>query len=424
AMLVTAARLAVARFDQEEALRLLDEAVALHDTVGARLERARVSSMLARYEQVSEDIEVARSRGAGAEALEVAAWSAHLQRRFDQALILADRGAQQATDADLRTSCLALGGWVSLVSGDLGGAADRLEGAAGAAPAASGRMVEAWLAWLRMNQGRPAETLRLVKQQDGEGLAAYRFPNAYALMAATMALGMLGRAEEALATLDALDADVARMGAQRWIARPLNLRGWIMRNLGELTAADELNQAAIEAARPQGMAEPLAHALLDLASGRLLAGDLDEAGKLLDEAAALAEVEHAFRWRHQLRGRLVRARLDLALGDAEAALTGAESLAAAALGAPRYQAQARLVAATAAHRVGSAVDLNEVGWLLSRLDEVAGLEAWWITGEVAAAFGVGAWEDLARRRVGELRTRAGGYTGALEREATRRLGWR
>lgn len=425
-MLVTAARLAVARFDQEEALRLLDEAVTLHDTVGARLERARVCSMLARYQQVSEDIEVARSLGAGAEALEVAAWSAHLQRRFDQALILADQGAQQATDVDLRTSCLALGGWVSLVSGNLDGAADRLEGAAGAAPAASGRMVEAWLAWLRMNQGRPAETLQLVQQHDGEGLAAYRFPNAYALMAATMALGMLGRAEEALATLDALDTDVARMGAQRWIARPLNLRGWILRNLGELTAADDLNQAAIEAARPRGLIEPLAHALLDLASGRLLTGDLDAVGKLLDEAAAFAEVEHAFRWRHQLRGRLVRARLDLALGDAEAALVGAESLAAdaASLGAPRYQAQARLVAATAAHRVGGVVDLDEVGRLLLRLDEVAGLESWWITGEVAAAFGVGEWEELARRRVGELRTHAGGYTRALEREAGRRLGWR
>ncbi len=424
AMLVTAARMAVARFDQEEALRLLDEAVALDDTLRARLERARVCTMLARYPQATEEIEAARSRGAGSEALEVAAWSAHLQRRFDQALILADRGAQEATDADLRTSCLALGGWVSLVSGDLGGAADRLEGAVGAAPTASGQMAQAWLAWLRMNQGRPVETLRLVTQQDGIGLAAYRFPNAYALMAATMALGMLGRADEALATLDALDADVARMGAQRWMARSLNLRGWIMRNLGEHSAADELNQAAIETTRPLGMAEPLANALLDLASGRLLVGDLDAAGTLLDEVAALGAVEHAFRWRHQLRGRLVRARLDLVLGDVEAALAGAGSLAAdaASLGAARYQVQARLVAATAAHRLGAVLDLHEVGRLLIRLDEVAGLESWWITAEVARAFGVGEWDDLARRRVSDLRTRAGGHSAALDREAGRRLG--
>jgi hypothetical protein len=90
--------------------------------------------------------------------------------------------------------------------------------------------------------------------------------------------------------------------------------GGILRNLGERTAADELNQKALEAVRPQGLTEPLAHALLDLASGRLLTDDLDAAGQLLDEATALAEIEHAFRWRHQLRSRLVRARLDLALG--------------------------------------------------------------------------------------------------------------
>jgi len=61
--------------------------------------------------------------------------------------------------------------------------------------------------------GPPGRDLRLVTQQDGEGLAAYRFPNAYALMAATMALGMLGRARRRWPRWDALDADVARMGA-------------------------------------------------------------------------------------------------------------------------------------------------------------------------------------------------------------------
>jgi DNA-binding SARP family transcriptional activator len=163
-MLVAAAKVAVRRFDQQEAMRLLDEAVALDDTADARLERARVGSMLARYERASEDIDVARSLGAGPEVLEVAAWSAHFQRQFDRALTFADQGVREGEDGDLRTSCLALGGWVSLASGDLEGAQLRLEGAPGDAPEASGRMAEAWLAWLRMNQGRPAETLRLVRQ--------------------------------------------------------------------------------------------------------------------------------------------------------------------------------------------------------------------------------------------------------------------
>jgi DNA-binding SARP family transcriptional activator/tetratricopeptide (TPR) repeat protein len=423
-MLVTAARMAVLRFDYEGALRLLDEAVALDDTVDARLERARVCSVLARYEQAAADIEAARSRGAGPEGLEIAAWSAHFQRRFDEALAFADRGAEEATEPDLRTSCLSLGGWVSLAAGDLAAAADRLEGALGTAPEASGRLAEAWLGWLRMNQGRPAETLKLVEHHDAKGLAAYRFPNAYALMAATMALAMLGRADEALVTLATLDAYVKRLGAWRWTPRPLNLRGWIVRNLGELNEADDLTQAAIEAARPLGLAEPLANALLDLASGRLLAGDLDAAGRLLTEAGPLADVEHAFRWRHELRGRLLRARLDLALGEAELAIVGAESLAtdAAALGTPRYEVQARLAGAMAAHRIGGAVDHDEVARLLMRLDDLAGLEAWRITAEVAQEFGVGEWATLAGRRAGELRTRAGGYADALGREADRRLG--
>jgi DNA-binding SARP family transcriptional activator len=419
-MLVAAARVAVARFDQIEALRLLDEAVALDDTLGARLERARVGSMLSRHEQVAEDIEVARSLGAGPELLEVAAWTAHFERHFDQALNLADQGALEATDADLRTSCLALGGWISLASGDLSGASDRLEGATGEAPAASGQLAAAWLGWLRMNQGRPAETLRLITLQRGKGLAAYRFPNAYALMASTMSLAMLGRVDEALATLDTLETDVERMGAERWTPRPLNLRGWIVRNLGESEEADDHNQAAIETARRQGLDEPLANGLLDLASGRLLVGELDGAGVLLDEAQPFAEAEHAFRWRHVLRGRLIRARLNLALGEGEAALAGAESLAtdAAVLGVSRYEVQARLVAAMAAQRTGAATDPDEVGQLLSRLDDVASLEGWWITAEVAQVFGIHDWEQLAQRRVGTLRKRAGRYAVALDRAAS------
>jgi len=356
--------------------------------------------------------------------LEVAAWSAHFQRHFDDALAFADLGAQQAVDPDLRTSCLALGGWVSLASGDLSGAQMRLEGAVGEAPEASGRMAEAWLAWLRMNQGRPVETLRLVRQQPGTGLAAYRFPNAYGGMVATMALAMLGRVDEALDALDTLEADVARMGAHRWIPRPLNLRGWIVRHLGGLDEADELNQAAIDAARRQALDEPLANGLLDLASGRLLAGDVDGVDILLREAMPFTEVEHAFRWRHQLRGRLIRARLDLETRDFAAARAGAESLAidAASLGTPRYEIQARLVSAMAAHQAGDRPDLPTVAGLLARLDDVAGLEGWWITAEVAGVFGVREWEELAGRRVRSLRRRAGRYAGTLDLAASRYLG--
>ena len=214
-----------------------------------------------------------------------------------------------------------------------------------------------------------------------------------------------------------------RWARERWTARPLNLRGWIVRNLGGFSEADELNRAAIEAARPLGMAEPLANGLLDLAGGRMLVDDLDGAGALLDEADEVGAVQHAFRWRHQLRGRLLRARLDLAKGATEQALSAAEHLAAeaASLGVPRYEVQARLVEAVARYEAMGGADLDQVDRLLSRLGQVAGLEGWWITAGVAHTFRVDAWGDLAQRRVGALSKVAGRHASALERWA-RRLG--
>jgi DNA-binding SARP family transcriptional activator len=424
AMLLVAAKMAVIRFDTDGALDLLDDAITVHDSAAARLERARIFSMLARAAEADTDIAVARSLGAGPEALEVAAWSAHFQRRFGDALHLADQGAAEAVTDDLRTACLALGGWVALASGDLAGAEARLESALGVAPETSGRMAESWMAWLRMNQGRPEESLRLAHHTPGKGLAAYRFPNAYGLMATVTGLAMLGRAEEALGTIDLLESEVRRMGASRWVPRPLNLRGWVTRNLGEPTEADELNQEALEAARATDLAEPRAHALLDLAAGRLLQDEWDAAASFLNQAAGLLAEDHAFRWRHALRGRLLQARLDLARGDPEAARVGAEALVtdAAARGIPRYRVQAQLVAATAARQGGRTVDHHEVDRLLGELDEVAGLESWWITADVAWAFGVDRWEQLARRRLGALQQHAGRYAASLERAAARRLG--
>jgi DNA-binding SARP family transcriptional activator len=423
AMLLVAARLAVSRYDQEGALRLLDEAVNLHDSAEARLERARIYSMSGQSAEANLDIAAARLLGAGPETLEVAAWSAHLARHFREALTLADQGAAQADTDELRTSCLALGGWVALATGDLVGSEDRLESALGAAPESTGHLAESWLAWLRMNQGRPEESLRLAHQDRGRGLAVYRFPNAYGLMATVTSLAMLGRTREALATVDILETAVRQMGATRWVPRPLNLRGWITRNLGEATLADELNQEALEAARAIDQAEPLAHALLDLAAGRLLEGDLGATEGFLDQATELLAVDHAFRWRHELRGRLLRARLDLGRDEPEAARVLADGLVhdASRLGIPRYVVQAKLVAATAAHRAGHAIDRAEVDRLLAELPGVAGLEAWWITADIARAFSDHRWEGLAHERVAHLHVQAGAYAPALARAAGRRL---
>ncbi len=60
-MLIAAARAAVARFSQDSAAGLLDDAIELHDSAEARVERARVLSMLMRYADARAAIDVAQS---------------------------------------------------------------------------------------------------------------------------------------------------------------------------------------------------------------------------------------------------------------------------------------------------------------------------------------------------------------------------
>lgn len=138
----------------------------------------------------------------------------------------------------------------------------------------------------------------------------------------------------------------------RYLGMVHNFRGWILRNLGAVEAADEANRQGLESAsrfassQPKVSTEQRAHGLLDLASGRLQAGDLDAARSYLAQVEPLQRVEHALRWRHELR-----------------------ALAAA----------------------GEAVDRDELSRLLEALPQLAGLEAWWLTAEVAAVTGVDAW---------------------------------
>ena len=340
-----------------------------------------------------------------------------------EALVLADQGARDADSDELRAGCLALGGWVAQASGDLIGSEQRLEESLRVAPPGRALQAESWLAWLRVSQGQPEDTIDLVHVSDGTGLAAYRYPNAYALMAATMAHAMLGRPDRALASLKLLERDIDRMDAERWVPRPRNLHGWIARNLGETSEADDRNTEAIEVSRREDLAEPLAHGLLDLAAGRLLAADAAGAHALSAQAEILEGHDHAFRWRHRLRRRLLETRLQLDSGQLDAAMDGARGLAedASVLGAARHALQARLLHAIAAGRSGQPRDLDEIDQLLGELPRLAGLESWWLTAEVAEEFGVDRWRALAGSRVHDLLAVAGPYEESLRRAAARLL---
>ena len=137
----------------------------------------------------------------------------------------------------------------------------------------------------------------------------------------------------------------------------------------------------------------------------------------------MEDEEHAFRWRHQLRRRLLQSRLDLVTSDFEAAASGADLLAddAAALGVPRHEVQARLLGAMARHRSGLRCDLDDVDHLLGGLDRVAGVEAWWLTAEVAACFGEARWRKLATQRASDLASVAGPFASSLRSAAAERL---
>lgn len=420
--LVAAATSALGRFDGEAAIAMLDMAITLSDGAAARVLRARARTVLGRYDLAEEDLAVARRLGAQEEADEVEAWVAHFQRQFDRALARADDGARRGTDPDLRSVCLGLGGWISLARGDLPGAERRLTEAVTESPDPG--LPAVWLAWLRLNQGRPEDTVALTRNTLAASTASVRFPNAYAGMSAAMALAMLGRPDEALRILDVLDADIERMGAWRWAPRTRNVRAWVLRGLGEAERANELNAEAIAGSQGAAMLESHTHAVLDLADGRLQAGDLGGAKELLERGAELAAGEFSFSWRLRLRARLLRARVMAAGGDFADAVGEAQRLVrdASGQGAVRYAVQATLLASSAGRRAGMAVQLAAVDQALERLPRLAGLEAWRLTAEVADAFGSPLWRELAGRQAGALLAYAGPHAGRLRDAISTHLG--
>jgi len=417
--LVEAAAITSRAHDQNEARRLLDESIALVDSCEARLLRGRVQIMRGEYVAAGHDLDVARAEGAGADALELAAWARHYRRDFVEARRLADEGAATAERDEQRVGCLMIGGWVSQCLGDLPDAELRLEEADRLARGVWRPLTQVWLGGLRVHQGRCAEGVALINPTTiNEGVGGAGYPALHAHLFTSLALANLGRADEALRAVDVLDAEVERTGTGRWAGRADNTRGWILRGLGERGAAREANERGLELSTAIAMAEPMAHAHLDLASAALLDGDLD--GATAEVAAAqLVGRTHALAWRHLLRARLYEAEIALARGDAAVAAEAAGEVEAEArrIGTARYVALAGVLRATALAQVGEPVDPASVDRLLAELPRVAGLEAWRVTAQLAAAAGSDRWWDVADARVAELVACAGDHAATLQREA-------
>jgi tetratricopeptide (TPR) repeat protein len=417
--LVTAASLAAARFDLDEARRLVDESIALVDTAAARLLRGRIRIALGDVEGADADSIAAVDLGGAAPALLLRAWVARVDHRMEDAIVFGEKALALDPDERTRADCHVVVGWARRSIGHLPEAEVDLEQAVQLDDDPARR---AWLGLLRVNQGRPVEALDLIRPALEKGIGVtYGFQAEQSLQSTTHALAMAGRPAEALATARRLGDEIERRGSTwRYGGLAENYQAWILRNL-HLPGADDLNQVA---AVQELQTEVRVQGTLDLAAGRIDAVDLDSAQSMLDRADEWARTERLNnRWRCEQRSAFQRSRLLLAAREAVSAHEVAAGLAESAgdRGDDRYATFGRIQVARALAQQGKPVDLDRVEADLERLVEVAGLEAWWLTADVARDLEQPRIADLAARRAQELAAACGEMRTDFEAAASRYL---
>lgn len=420
---LVAASAAAARYDVEAAEDHIASALDLVPTPDAYAARARVRMSRLAFEDAAADAGQAVAMGGGGAALEVAGWVAYYRRRYGEARAYADEAAARATDPALQGSARALAGRVRHAAGNLAGAAELLSAADGAPPAVHG-IAQVWLALVRLHEGRPHEALAALAGPavDPDSLAHPWAPLHFRFNR-LLALGQLGRVEEALRVAGDLEDAVRRKGAvgARFTAHAANCHGWVLRWSGRWTEADERNHFALEATggaggpAAEGVAEAYYVALLDLADGCLLRGDADGAADLAARLAPMDGWDGTMAWHQRHRLGLLRARLALEGGDPQSAGGQARAVAAdaAARGAGRYEMLARAVVGLADPAVPPAT-LDPV---VDRLAVCAALDGWALVAALAAARNRDAWRAEAERQAAAMVA----STGPEDREAARRF---
>jgi hypothetical protein len=157
--------------------------------------------------------------------------------------------------------------------------------------------------------------------------------------------------------------------------------------------------------------------LLDLLETALLVGDHDRIDAAIARAGAVVDFRGTMAWHHRQRYCVQRARFALMTGDAAAARELAASAIddAQARRSGRYGDLAAVVAARADAALGDIIDGAALDATLARLDRCAGLEAWMVTAELAAATGVDQWWRDADRRAGALVAASGDHAETLRK---------
>jgi tetratricopeptide (TPR) repeat protein len=365
---------------------------------------------------------------AGPAALEVGAWASYFGRSFAHAAQFAADGAVAAEDGATRARCLAAGGRTSHAAGDLTRAEMLLGEAFSLAEGADRVTAAAWLGVLRSHQSRTAEALSLLRPAArGQVGVEHTAATLHSLLFTGHSRALAGQPALALEAFARYDAELERRQVPRFAGRAVNFSGWVLRNLGASAQALDHHRQALDVARHHGTAEVAIAALEDLAEQCLDAGDLDGARSRLDEAAQLLQGDLVFGWRLELKLRLVSGRVALQAGQAEEALAQASWIEerAVPLAVPRYASVAGLLRHRAMRALGQPPDLDAISGLLDVLDDSVAIEAWWWTGDMAAAVGCESWIDRAADRAERLARQAGPHAATLRDAAERRMaGWR
>lgn len=422
-----AAAAAAARFDLDAAEDLLAAALASAPTADAYTARARVRIAHLAFEEAAADAREAVRLGGGAGALEVAGWAAYYRRDYPDARAFAEEAVARATDVAVRASALALAGRVRHAVGDLAGAVNQLTSVEDAPPPVRG-IADVWLAQVRTHQGRPSDALTaLTRAMVDADVLAHPWAPMHLRFNRVMALGQLGRVAEATRVVAELEVVLARGGAvgARFVGPSANVGAWVLRWSGRGDEADERNQRALDVtggdSGPAGDAFAEAHyvALLDLADGRLLRGDLTGAAALCRRLEPVATWQGTMAWHQRHRYGLLQARLALADGDAARAAELASVVAgdAAARGAGRYEALAGAVRGLA----DPAVAPEHLAAVVEGLARCAVLDGWPLLAALAEARGSQRWREEAERLAAVVVNGAGEGIEVARRFAARIL---
>lgn len=406
-----AAAVSFARSDLAAAEMQLRASLHAVESADACRALARVLMVAGRLDEAIVEAERSVALGGGSDALEIAGWVEYYRRRYDRARRFADEAVERAQPGSpIHASALALGGRVRHGAGDIRGAEERFTGALDG-PAAVRGVAEVWLGQLRLHEGRPAEALGVIEHAliDPDHIA-HPFAPLHGRFARVMALGQLGRVGEALVACGDLRAAIERAGAvgARFPATELNVRAWLLRGIGRLTEADELNREAIErngaldgsGPASDGFAEAYWVAWLDLTDGALARRDPGGAAAVLDRIAAIDTWDGTMSWHQRHRLGLLRARVARAGGDDASAVRLAGEVVddAAGRGSVRYAALGRVQVALA----GGDGDLDRIAESVVELRRCAALELPGLLDELGGRFEVDEWCREAEERRGAL----------------------